>query len=538
MFGFLGMVYAMMSIGVLGFVVWSHHMYSVGLDVDTRAYFTAATLIIAVPTGIKIFSWLATSYGGSLQLTPPMLFAMGFVFMFTLGGLSGIVLANASLDIAFHDTYYVVAHFHYVLSMGAVFALYSAWYFWIPKILGLGYKKSWGKVHFWILFIGVNVTFFPQHFLGLQGMPRRISDYPDSFAGWNMISSFGSIISVIATWLFLHVVYMQLTQATYTSRYPWLTTQFYSDILRALLERSFGSLEWGLSSPPKPHSFVSLPLQSSFSLISKLQRKLIFIGVAFIMFVFFRYPFNYLFIKLGLEESILFFIYLGSAAVIGRIFIHNATYDKKIFTPLSFFELLITVLLAIIISYLIIFHVGSNWQKLVSICVMLFGEEIRQAMFMVGPFQYLCMDIPSLLNPAPQNHGPSNPAPQNPGPSNPAPQNPGPSNPAPQLPMVTVPDTRLPWQGFAARYTPGSPYNRVRAIAIADAIQSRIWQGGYVPCDCLNQLDISSRQFYHDFLHHSEPNNWLPNGVRNDANHKCHHHDILSKAKLDRFRKC
>jgi cytochrome c oxidase subunit 1 len=156
----------------------------------------------------------------------------------------------------------VVAHFHYVLSMGAVFALYSAWYFWIPKILGLDYNKSLGKVHFWILFIGVNVTFFPQHFLGLQGMPRRISDYPDSFAGWNMISSFGSLISVIATWLFLHVVYMQLTQATYTSRYPWLTPQFYTDILRALLERSYESLEWGLSSPPKPHAFVSLPVQS------------------------------------------------------------------------------------------------------------------------------------------------------------------------------------------------------------------------------------------------------------------------------------
>ena len=239
-------------------------MYSVGLDVDTRAYFTAATLIIAVPTGIKIFSWLATCYGGSLQLTPPMLFAMGFVFMFTVGGLSGVVLANASLDIAFHDTYYVVAHFHYVLSMGAVFALYSAWYFWIPKILGLDYNRSWGKVHFWILFIGVNVTFFPQHFLGLQGMPRRISDYPDSFAGWNMISSFGSLISVIATWVFLHIVYMQLTLGVSTSRYPWLTPQFYVDILRALLERAYESLEWGLNSPPKPHAFVSLPVQSLF----------------------------------------------------------------------------------------------------------------------------------------------------------------------------------------------------------------------------------------------------------------------------------
>jgi len=259
------MVYAMMSIGVLGFVVWSHHMYTVGLDVDTRAYFTAATLIIAVPTGIKIFSWLATCYGGSLHLTPSMLFALGFIFMFTIGGLSGVVLANASLDIAFHDTYYVVAHFHYVLSMGAVFALYSAWYFWIPKMLGLEYNRMYGKVHFWIFFIGVNVTFFPQHFLGLQGMPRRISDYPDAFAGWNLISSFGSIISVVATWLFLYIVYVQLVEGKATSRYPWLTPQFYSDILQTLLNRSYNSLEWALSSPPKPHAFVSLPIQSSFN---------------------------------------------------------------------------------------------------------------------------------------------------------------------------------------------------------------------------------------------------------------------------------
>jgi Cytochrome C and Quinol oxidase polypeptide I len=267
------MVYAMMSIGVLGFVVWSHHMYSVGLDVDTRAYFTAATLIIAVPTGIKIFSWLATTYGGSLHLTPSMLFALGFVVMFTIGGLSGVVLANASLDIAFHDTYYVVAHFHYVLSLGAVFALYSAWYFWIPKISGLTYNIMLGKVHFVILFIGVNVTFFPQHFLGLQGMPRRISDYPDAFAGWNLISSFGSIISVIATWLFLYILYIQLIQGEISSRYPWLTPQYFSDLFQILLNRNYNSLEWSLSSPPKPHAFVSLPLQSLFFSFNKIYWK-------------------------------------------------------------------------------------------------------------------------------------------------------------------------------------------------------------------------------------------------------------------------
>jgi heme/copper-type cytochrome/quinol oxidase subunit 1 len=159
-------------------------------------------------------------------------------------------------------TYYVVAHFHYVLSMGAVFALFSAWYFWIPKILGLDYNVMLGKVHFWIMFIGVNVTFFPQHFLGLQGMPRRISDYPDAFAGWNLVSSFGSIISVVATWLFLYIVYVQLVEARATSRYPWLSAEFYSDSLQTLLNRSYGSLEWALTSPPSPHAFISLPVST------------------------------------------------------------------------------------------------------------------------------------------------------------------------------------------------------------------------------------------------------------------------------------
>jgi cytochrome c oxidase subunit 1 len=261
-FGYFGMVYAMMSIGVLGFVVWSHHMYTVGLDVDTRAYFTAATLIIAVPTGIKIFSWLATCYGGSLHLTPFMLFAVGFVFMFTIGGLSGVVLANASLDVAFHDTYYVVAHFHYVLSMGAVFGLFSAWYFWVPKILGINYNLLWSKLHFWVLFIGVNITFFPQHFLGLQGMPRRISDYPDAFAGWNIISSFGSMVSVIASILFLYIVYYQLVEGKDIKKYPWFVSQFFYDFIQIFLRRIYNSLEWCLNSPPKPHAFASLPLTS------------------------------------------------------------------------------------------------------------------------------------------------------------------------------------------------------------------------------------------------------------------------------------
>jgi heme/copper-type cytochrome/quinol oxidase subunit 1 len=218
-----------------------------------------------------------------------MLFALGFVVMFTIGGLSGVVLANASLDIAFHDTYYVVAHFHYVLSLGAVFALFSAWYYWIPKITGLNYNLLLGKVHFMILFIGVNVTFFPQHFLGLQGMPRRISDYPDAFAGWNMISSIGSLISVIATVLFLHIIYIQLVEGNVTTRYTWLIPEFYSDLFQTLFNRNFISLEWALDSPPKPHAFVSLPIQSMFlmhmfnfstlsSLILPLQLFLGFIG--------------------------------------------------------------------------------------------------------------------------------------------------------------------------------------------------------------------------------------------------------------------
>nr|YP_010893089.1 cytochrome oxidase subunit I [Paraisaria heteropoda]WJR82527.1 cytochrome oxidase subunit I [Paraisaria heteropoda] len=263
-FGQYGMVYAMMSIGVLGFIVWSQYVHS-GARRGTRAYFTAATLIIAVPTGIKIFSWLATCYGGSIRMTPSMLFSLGFVFMFTIGGLSGVVLANASLDIAFHDTYYVVAHFHYVLSMGAVFAMFAGWYFWVPKILGLNYNLTLAKTQFWLLFIGVNLTFFPQHFLGLQGMPRRIGDYPDAFAGWNLISSVGSIVSVVAAWLFLYIVYKQLVQGKVANRNPWLIPGFYTDILQANLNRCYSSLEWGLTSPPKPHAFVSLPLQSTIN---------------------------------------------------------------------------------------------------------------------------------------------------------------------------------------------------------------------------------------------------------------------------------
>ncbi|MBN9531033.1 MAG: cytochrome c oxidase subunit I [Alphaproteobacteria bacterium] len=248
-FGYLGMAYAMASIGAVGFVVWAHHMFTTGLHVDTRAYFTAATMVIAVPTGIKIFSWIATMWGGSIEFKTPMVWAIGFIFLFTVGGVTGVVLANAGVNNALHGTYYVVAHFHYVLSLGAVFAIFAGFYYWFPKMTGYGYSEFLGQLHFWIMFVGVNLTFFPMHFAGLAGMPRRISDYPDAFAGWNEISSIGSYISFAGAIFFLFVVIHAFAAKRRVGDNPW--------------GEGATTLEWTLSSPPPFHQFENLPIIKS-----------------------------------------------------------------------------------------------------------------------------------------------------------------------------------------------------------------------------------------------------------------------------------
>jgi len=244
-FGYLGMAYAMVAIGFVGFIVWAHHMYTVGMDVDTRAYFTIATMVIAVPTGIKIFSWIATMWGGSLRFETPMLWAIGFIFLFTVGGVTGIVLANAGSDLLMHDTYYVVAHFHYVLSVGAVFGIFAGFYYWFGKMSGREIPGWAGKLHFWTSFVGVNVTFFPQHFLGLAGMPRRYIDYPDAYAGWNAVSSWGAYLTLISTAFFVVVVIYSLKAGRRAEANPW--------------GEGATTLEWTVPSPAPFHTFEELP---------------------------------------------------------------------------------------------------------------------------------------------------------------------------------------------------------------------------------------------------------------------------------------
>ncbi|MEO5337731.1 MAG: cytochrome c oxidase subunit I [Magnetospirillum sp. WYHS-4] len=244
-FGYLGMVYAMVSIGAIGFVVWAHHMFTVGMGVDTRAYFIMATMLIALPTGIKVFSWIATMWGGSIEFKTPMLWAVGFVFLFTVGGVTGVVLANAGVDVVLHDTYYVVAHFHYVLSLGAVFAMFAGFFYWIGKMSGHRYPEGLARIQFWMTFVGVNLTFFPMHFLGLAGMPRRIPDYPDAFAGWNMVASIGSYISAAGAVLFLVIVWRTFRDPAKVADNPW--------------GAGATTLEWTVGSPPPVHCFDEPP---------------------------------------------------------------------------------------------------------------------------------------------------------------------------------------------------------------------------------------------------------------------------------------
>jgi len=244
-FGYLGMAYAMVAIGVVGFVVWAHHMYTSGMDVDTRAYFTAATMVIAVPTGIKIFSWIATMWGGSIRFDTPMLFALGFIITFTLGGVTGVKIANPGFDVIVHNTYYIIAHFHYVMAVAAAYGIFAGFYYWIGKMSGYQYPEWWGKLQFWTFLVGTHVTFFPMHFLGVQGMPRRYPDYPDAFWGWHMVSSLGAVVSWVSMFIFVYVVWLTFRRRVAAGVNPW--------------GEGATTLEWQLSSPPPFHTYDELP---------------------------------------------------------------------------------------------------------------------------------------------------------------------------------------------------------------------------------------------------------------------------------------
>jgi cytochrome c oxidase subunit 1 len=245
-FGYLAMAYAMVAIGFLGFIVWAHHMFTTGMPLNLQAYFVAATMVIAVPTGVKVFSWIATMWGGSVDFKTPMLWAIGFIFLFTVGGVTGVVLANAGIDYALHDSYYVVAHFHYVLSLGAVFAIFAGFYYWFEKMWGVRYNEALGAIHFWLTFIGVNIVFFPQHFLGLQGMPRRSVDYPQAFAYWNHVSSMGYLVALAGVVVFLVVLAEAAIRRRAARANPW--------------GAAATTLEWTLPSPPPFHQFNELPV--------------------------------------------------------------------------------------------------------------------------------------------------------------------------------------------------------------------------------------------------------------------------------------
>jgi len=236
----------MLAIGFIGFIVWAHHMFTAGLSTGAQAYFMVASMVIAVPTGVKVFSWLATMWGGSIQFKTPMLWALGFIILFTIGGVTGVTVASAGVDHVLHDTYYVIAHFHYVLSLGSAFAIFAAFYFWFPKMSGYLYNETLSKVQFWLTFVGVNIVFFPHHFLGLAGMPRRYVDYPDAFALWNLISSLGAYVSTAGVLLFVVVVAEAFMRKRPAPANPW--------------GEGATTLEWTLSSPPPMHQFNTLPV--------------------------------------------------------------------------------------------------------------------------------------------------------------------------------------------------------------------------------------------------------------------------------------